>query len=464
MAKITPTQIQAHYFTQSRNRVQKQQPQEQQSQKQQPQKQQPQEQQSQQQPKTRPYFGLYSHEWRETMQAMDDDMLRLFLILCTFTDSLLLTDTGVARLLAETGWGKPRLDRTLAALMTAGFVRYIRFNERDTLTKRQLANVYQVNPAVVLMRPQLMAEALAISPRPFGTGMEKQESRLAEDGQEENKGGLEQDGQEENKGGFETSTQSDSETNIYNQRSTPTIQKPTVVDITNHPTNQEASKNPFKQKISENPGPSTISTPTSETPEQKTPDAAVQDDSPARETPERKTPDAPTQGDSPTSEALPTHHGGSAAAPTRDSSSKVPERKIPDAPTQSDSTTSEARPTHHARSAAARAASLAARLPEDFDPQLPLADPIQEAFVHELQATSNNLLSIANARAYITAYGVENVRFVINAVISDKTVKNVVGVMDWRLQNGFTAPKPTPAAETDGRRYITGRYAEYIKY
>lgn len=69
---------------------------------------------------------------------------------------------GHDRIASETGFTRPTVQNAMAILNRRDLIRYIRRDGYDPVTKRQVPNVYQINPTYICLDPNFVAESRAL--------------------------------------------------------------------------------------------------------------------------------------------------------------------------------------------------------------------------------------------------------------------------------------------------------------
>jgi len=83
---------------------------------------------------------------------MDDRLLRCFIALCTYADQRGVCFPGVRELAAATGFSVELVIELLYQLEDCNMLVYLRRNERDSVTRRQLPNVYMLTSTLYVAR------------------------------------------------------------------------------------------------------------------------------------------------------------------------------------------------------------------------------------------------------------------------------------------------------------------------
>lgn len=99
-----------------------------------------------------PYTALYTAPLRLALRYLDDRLLRLFIALSTYADARGICFPGVRELAAATGFSVELVIELLFQLEECNMLVYLRKNERDPVTKRQMPNVYMLTSAIYVAR------------------------------------------------------------------------------------------------------------------------------------------------------------------------------------------------------------------------------------------------------------------------------------------------------------------------
>jgi hypothetical protein len=110
---------------------------------------------------SQPYTAFYTAPLRLALRQMDDKLLRLFIALSTYADARGICFPGVRELAATTGYSVEMVIELMAQLEACGMLVYLRRNERDPVTKRQMPNVYAITSALYLARDPLEVAVFA---------------------------------------------------------------------------------------------------------------------------------------------------------------------------------------------------------------------------------------------------------------------------------------------------------------
>jgi hypothetical protein len=122
-----------------------------------------------------PYTALYTAPLRLALRSMDDRLLRLFIALATYADQRGVCFPGVRELAAATGYSVELVIELLYQLEECDMLVYLRRNERDPVTRRQLPNVYMLTSALLVTRDTIEA---ALFTRPDPTLGEEPDRKL----------------------------------------------------------------------------------------------------------------------------------------------------------------------------------------------------------------------------------------------------------------------------------------------
>src|SRR5262249_51741271 len=96
-----------------------------------------------------PFTALYSAQLRDFMGAVDDKTLRTFLGLAAHTDARGVCFPGVRELAQICALPIASVLEGLYVLVDIGMVAYLRRDQHDPITRRQLPNVYALNPGLL---------------------------------------------------------------------------------------------------------------------------------------------------------------------------------------------------------------------------------------------------------------------------------------------------------------------------
>jgi len=99
-----------------------------------------------------PYTALYTAPLRLALRYLDDKLLRCFVALCTYADQRGVCFPGVRELAAATGYSVELVIELLYQLEERNMLVYLRKNERDPITRRQLPNVYMLTSTLYVAR------------------------------------------------------------------------------------------------------------------------------------------------------------------------------------------------------------------------------------------------------------------------------------------------------------------------
>lgn len=99
-----------------------------------------------------PYTALYTAPLRLALRHLDAKLLRLFIALCTYADARGVCYPGVRELAAVTGYSVELVIELLYQLESHNMMVYLRKNERDPVTKRQMPNVYMLTSSFYVAR------------------------------------------------------------------------------------------------------------------------------------------------------------------------------------------------------------------------------------------------------------------------------------------------------------------------
>lgn len=99
-----------------------------------------------------PYTALYTAPLRLALRCLDDRLLRLFVALSTYADQRGVCFPGVRELAAVTGYRVELVSELLFQLEERNMLVYLRKNERDPITHRQLPNVYMITSTLYVAR------------------------------------------------------------------------------------------------------------------------------------------------------------------------------------------------------------------------------------------------------------------------------------------------------------------------
>lgn len=102
-----------------------------------------------------PFTGFYSQKLRESIRVLPDRWLRLYVALSTYSDARGTCFPGLRELSAQTGLNLHEVREGLDALAESGFIAFLRRGERDEITRRQLPDVYALNPALLVVSEPL---------------------------------------------------------------------------------------------------------------------------------------------------------------------------------------------------------------------------------------------------------------------------------------------------------------------
>lgn len=99
-----------------------------------------------------PYTALWTAPLRLALRYLDERLLRLFIALCSYADARGVCFPGVRELAQTTGFSVEVVIELLYQLESRNMLVYLRKNERDPVTKRQMPNVYMLTSAVYVAR------------------------------------------------------------------------------------------------------------------------------------------------------------------------------------------------------------------------------------------------------------------------------------------------------------------------
>lgn len=99
-----------------------------------------------------PYTALYTAPLRLALRHLDEKLLRLFVALSTYADERGVCFPGVRELAGVTGYSVELVIELLYQLEQRNMLVYLRKNERDPVTKRQMANVYMITSTLYVSR------------------------------------------------------------------------------------------------------------------------------------------------------------------------------------------------------------------------------------------------------------------------------------------------------------------------
>lgn len=99
-----------------------------------------------------PYTALYTAPLRLALRHLDAKLLRLFIALCTYADARGVCYPGVRELAQTTGYSVELVIELLFQLEAHNMLVYLRKNERDPVTKRQMPNVYMLTSSFYVAR------------------------------------------------------------------------------------------------------------------------------------------------------------------------------------------------------------------------------------------------------------------------------------------------------------------------
>lgn len=102
-------------------------------------------------PVNAPFTGFYSAAMRDQLRCITDEELRVFFAVSLYSGPNGAARPGVRELHDATGYHTELVSQTLKTLQQKNLVMVLRQNERDPLTGQMLANVYVVNPDLVLV-------------------------------------------------------------------------------------------------------------------------------------------------------------------------------------------------------------------------------------------------------------------------------------------------------------------------
>lgn len=131
---------------------------------------------------TTSWSGVYVEADRKALSALPARAYMVLRYLCTRADHLGRCYPGIARIAEDLGeWGTDTVAKHLALLEQYGYICYLRKNERDAITGRQLPNVFMINPSYLFVAPESYSEAVSLwlyakadpnSDPNFGSGFE----------------------------------------------------------------------------------------------------------------------------------------------------------------------------------------------------------------------------------------------------------------------------------------------------
>lgn len=99
-----------------------------------------------------PYTALYTAPLRLALRHLDEKLLRLFIALSTYADARGVCYPGVRELAAVTGYRVELISELLYQLEERNMLVYLRKNEKDPVTKRQMPNVYMITSTLYVGR------------------------------------------------------------------------------------------------------------------------------------------------------------------------------------------------------------------------------------------------------------------------------------------------------------------------
>jgi hypothetical protein len=98
------------------------------------------------------WVAIYALPFRAAIKQFDDEMLRVWLCILTFADNRGIAFPGVRKLQEITGLRAESVTSALDRLESAGFICFVRRNERDPVTGRLMPNIYAVPESLVKVK------------------------------------------------------------------------------------------------------------------------------------------------------------------------------------------------------------------------------------------------------------------------------------------------------------------------
>lgn len=107
------------------------------------------------------WSAAYVERDREAMLNLPCRAYKVLRYLCSRADEYGRCYPGIARIADDCGgWAVETAIKHLEVLEQSGYMIYLRRNQRDILTGRQLPNVYMVNPGYLYIAPELREETV----------------------------------------------------------------------------------------------------------------------------------------------------------------------------------------------------------------------------------------------------------------------------------------------------------------